>query len=228
MRNETREKEHPDPEGKSSNRIMMNFAARKSIALIGLMLLSLSACDGKTDSGSDSRTKDPVVDRSANGASLKLERRAAFDTTRQRLEMSELPQLDAVDKRLETLFQMIDRRDLTGLEKMVYPGEGVHVDLKAHRTVPELKKELSQPDGYFQKFYLDSQLLRQSTGDSSQVSLHELFNKNSRVQAEYYLEPGATQIEVRFYLGSTPEENFRVNNAVLIQREGEWYFLQLP
>mgnify|MGYP001345594490 FL=1 len=59
------------------------------------------------------------------------------------------------------------------------------------------------------------------------MSLHELLNKNSRVYAEYYLEPGATQIEVRFFLGSTPEESFRINNAVLIQRDGEWYFLQL-
>lgn len=168
-----------------------------------------------------------MVDRGAKDSALILERRAAFDTSRQKLDMDSLPQLDAVDQRLKTLFRMIDDRDLNGLDKMVFPGEGVHIDLKAHRTVSELKAELAEPEGYFQKFYLDSELLRKTTGDPSQMSLHELLNKNSRVYAEYYLEPGATQIEVRFFLGSTPEESFRINNAVLIQRDGEWYFLQL-
>ncbi|MEQ8350068.1 MAG: hypothetical protein RH862_01200 [Leptospiraceae bacterium] len=195
----------------------------RSVCLIPVLLLSSGNCDGKTER----QGPDPVVDRKEENQSLVLERRAAFDTSRQKLDMKKLPQLDAVDRRLKSLFRMIDEQDLSGLEKMVYPGEGVHVDLKAHRTVEELQKELADPDGYFQKFYLDSDLLKETTGDPSQMSLHELLNKNSRVFAEYYLEPGASQIEVRFYLGSTPEESFRINNAVLIQRDGSWYFLQL-
>lgn len=196
---------------------------QSSFFLVLFILTGAGACEGK----SERNAPDPVVDRGAKDSALILERRAAFDTSRQKLDMDSLPQLDAVDQRLKTLFRMIDDRDLNGLDKMVFPGEGVHIDLKAHRTVSELKAELAEPEGYFQKFYLDSELLRKTTGDPSQMSLHELLNKNSRVYAEYYLEPGATQIEVRFFLGSTPEESFRINNAVLIQRDGEWYFLQL-
>ncbi len=200
----------------------MKYQIQRGILLI-LVLCGINGCEGK----SERNAPDPVVNRNAENAPIRLERKAAFDTSRQKLDMESISELDAVDRRLQTLFRMIDDRDLSGLEKMVYPGEGVHVDLKAHRTVAELKDELAEPEGYFQKFYLDSELLKKSTGDPSQMSLHEILNKNSRIFAEYYLEPGTTQIEVRFYLGSTPEESFRINNAVLIKRDGQWYFLQL-
>lgn len=196
---------------------------KRILIAIPFLLLCLSSCEDKTSD----RGADPVVDRGSEEVALKLERLAAYDSNRQELNLEEQPSLDAVDARLKTLFSMIDKQDLSGLPALVDPEEGVHVDLKAHRTVDELKKDLADPRGYFEKFYLDSDLLRKSTGDESQISLHELLNKNSRVFAEYYLEPGGTQVEVRLRLGSTPDESYRINNAVLIKRDGQWFFLQL-
>lgn len=190
---------------------------------VAVLLLSGGSCDGKTENNQ----ADPVVDRKTEEAPLDLERAAAYDSNRQKLEMEQLQELDAVDGRLKELFSMIDERDLSGLPDMIHPSEGVHIDLKAHRTRKEVRAELQKSEGYFQRFYLDSQLLRQTTGDDGQISLHELLNKNERIFTEYYLEPGGSQIEVRFRLGSTPEESYRINNAVLIKRDGQWYFLQL-
>lgn len=201
----------------------MSSTMKRILITIPFLFFCLSSCEDKTPD----QNADPVVDRRSEKVALKLERLAAYDSSRQELSPQEQPGLDAVDARLRTLFSMIDRQDLSGLPALVDPEKGVHVDLKAHRSVDELKQDLADPQGYFEKFYLNSKLLRESTGDDSQVSLHELLNKNSRVFTEYYLEPGGKQIEVRFRLGSTPNESYRVNNAVLIKRDGEWYFLQL-
>jgi hypothetical protein len=190
---------------------------------LSVLLSVLALCDTDPPAG-----PEPLVDRMSEGTKLEIVRRAAYDSNRSLLELENRPELDAVDARLQSLFTMIDERNLTGLPGMVYPAEGVFIDLKAHRTMDQLKSELEQPAGYFEKFYLNSQLLRDETRDQGQVSLHELLNQNARVYTEYFLEPGGTQIEVRFFPGSTPDEAFRLNNAVFILRENTWYFLQLP
>lgn len=185
------------------------------------LILALPHCSDSTESVHHRGGGD-----FANGGP-QIERLAAYDSRRDRLEMESLPQLEEIDANLLRLFQMIQKKDLQSLPEMVHPGDGVFIDLKAHRSIPELKEDLEEQNGYFEQYYLNTGKLQKATGDDSQLSIHDLLEKNEVIKTEYYLEPGGTQVEVKFTLSSTPDQSFRLNNAVFIKRDNHWYFLQL-
>lgn len=129
---------------------------------------------------------------------------------------------------LEQVISFIDSRDLRGLENLVSRQKGLWIDLKTHKSFAELQKEIRRSDGYLQLFYYDTEKLRVHTGDPDRLSVRDVLRHTSTLRADFYMEPGAHECELKLYLIDSPALNYQLNNPVFILEGDTWKIYRLP
>lgn len=128
--------------------------------------------------------------------------------------------------RLQRLMLLVDQERLVDLPAMVSPDRGVYVDLKSHRKSEDLAREISDPAGYLNLYYLDTAGLRENTGDETQLSVRDVLRTTRTIKVDFFRE-SEDEIELKLHLVDNMDESYRLNNPVFI-REGErWLVYRL-
>jgi hypothetical protein len=128
---------------------------------------------------------------------------------------------------LRGLVEMTAQKDFSKLPALVSPRLGLYVDLKAHKSYPDLLKEIEKKEGYFHSFYFDTESLRRETQDSTQLSVRDVLLRSGSIRIDFFFDSGGGQCEVRFHLEKNPGEEYRLNNPLFIRESGEWKLLRL-
>lgn len=136
-------------------------------------------------------------------------------------------QAEQVRKLLEKLVGMVDRRDLSELPGEVSRDAGLFVDLKAHRSYADLERELKNPDGYLNTYYLDSAKLAAKKNDPNSLAVRDVLRLTRTVRADLYMNRDGDYCEVKLHLVDAPSKSYYLNNPVFIKEAGRWYVAQL-
>lgn len=142
-------------------------------------------------------------------------------------EGSKQDDIRAVNEILKSVFQMIEQRNFSDLPKLISPEKGLYIDLKAHKTQQQLTEEIQKADGYFNKFFFDTQALREYTGNPERLALRDILHKSDEVKIDYYLEPGSAEIEAIMHLSDVPQYDPQFNHPVFILEDAQWKLYRL-
>lgn len=132
-----------------------------------------------------------------------------------------------ITRLMNVVMAMVDRKDLRSLPEYVSKEKGLYVDLKAHRTYKDLLKEVEKEDGYLQNFYLNTEALRKSTSNPSQNSVRDILRTTRKLQADFYMEGGSRECELKLHLLDNPEWSYMLNNPVFIKEGDQWKIYRL-
>jgi hypothetical protein len=141
-------------------------------------------------------------------------------------ESERAAQAEQVHALLAKLVGMVDRRDLSALPEEVSRDAGLFVDVKAHRTYADLVRELKDPDGYLNTFYLDSAKLAARKNDPDSLAVRDILRLTRTVRADLYMNRQA-DCEVKLHLVDAPGKSYYLNSPVFIKESGRWYVAQL-
>lgn len=144
-----------------------------------------------------------------------------------RVKPAEQADADRVLELMRTLLAMLEARDIRDFERHVSQSRGLYVDLKAHRTYTQLQKDLQDPAGYLQTYYLNTEALRAKTGENEQLAVADVFRLTRVVTAEVYLQADRKECELRLRLEDAPSKSYYLNNPVFIKEDGEWFIYRL-
>ncbi len=136
-------------------------------------------------------------------------------------------QAEQVRALLEKLVGMVDRRDLRALPGEVSRDAGLFVDVKAHRSYADLERELKDPEGYLNTFYLDSAKLAAKQNDPESLAVRDILRLTRTVRADLYMNRQGDYCEVKLHLVDAPGKSYYLNNPVFIKESGRWYVAQL-
>lgn len=128
---------------------------------------------------------------------------------------------------LAKLAAMVDRRDLSELPREVSRDAGLFVDLKAHRTYADLERDLQNPDGYLNTYYLDSAKLAAKKNDPNSIAVRDVLRLTRTVRADLFMNREGDYCEVKLHLVDAPSKSYYLNNPVFIKEAGRWYVAQL-
>ncbi len=131
---------------------------------------------------------------------------------------------------LEELIAMVDRRDLAALPEHVNQERGLYVDLKAHREFADIAADVRNPSGYLNTYYLDTEALRQRSGDPESVAVRDVLRLSRTIIADAYLsrtDSGERQVELRLRLEDAPTKSYYLNNPVFVKDETGWTVFRL-
>ncbi|MBI3396443.1 MAG: hypothetical protein HY042_11450 [Spirochaetia bacterium] len=132
-----------------------------------------------------------------------------------------------IKKELAVLFAMVDRKDWTGLADHVSADRGLYIDLKSHKTREQLDKELHNPEGYLQRFYFNTEALRKHTGNAEQLAVRDILRTTRTIKADFYMEPGERECELKLRLEDNPDMSYMLNNPVFIKENDLWKVYRL-
>lgn len=138
--------------------------------------------------------------------------------------------VEAAVELLEELIAMVDRRDLSPLPDHVNAERGLYVDLKAHRERADISADVRDPAGYLNTYYLDTDALRERTGDPESVAVRDVLRLSRSIVADAYLsstDSGERQIELRLRLEDAPTKSYYLNNPVFVKDETGWTVFRL-
>ena len=117
--------------------------------------------------------------------------------------------------------------DLAKLLEWVSPGEGLYVDLKAHRTHGAVASDLADPQGYIRTYYLNTERLRERASSQEQLAVRDVLKLTRTVTADVYLQEDGRQCELRLRLDDAPSKSYYLNNPVFIHENGKWFIYRL-
>jgi hypothetical protein len=129
---------------------------------------------------------------------------------------------------LQNMFEAVEKKDLSDLNRMIHAEKGVWIDLKARKTAAEFAADLANPDGYVNTYYLNTDALRRKTGETDQLSIGDLIAESDRIRADLFFQED--ECEVRLTI-ERPErlssQSYRFNNPYFIRQDGRWYLYRL-
>ena len=128
---------------------------------------------------------------------------------------------------LARMIAMVDKKDLNGLLALTSKEKGLWIDLKSHKKYNDLPKEISKTNGYLSMFYLDTEQLRAYTGNKESLSVRDLLRYSSTLKADFYMEPGALECELKLFLEDYPDYSYQLNNPVFIKEGDTWKIYRL-
>ncbi|MCR9143573.1 MAG: hypothetical protein NXI24_15100 [bacterium] len=128
---------------------------------------------------------------------------------------------------MRKLMGMLEDQEIRGLAQHVSPGKGLYVDLKAHRTRAAVQKDLQDPEGYLQTYYLNTENLRLRTEDPDQLAVRDILHLTRVMTADVYLQADGRQCELRLRLEDAPSKSYYLNNPVFVKEDGEWFIYRL-
>ena len=117
--------------------------------------------------------------------------------------------------------------DLSILLNHVNKQKGVYIDLKAHKTYAELKKQIEDPDSYLNTFFLYSDKLKKTTNDSKQVAIKDILSSQKNIKIELFFNETGDECEARIFLERKKKENYRLNNPYFVKIKDKWYIYRL-
>lgn len=204
------------------------------VVVVPLALLILSGCNGDADSENGVRERDGVVigDGAPPGADGLYAELPQVQMGEIVLESGQISAADrdraaAVLDRLREIVAMLDRKDLSELPRLVSPGKGLYVDLKAHRTRDWVIADLRKPTGYIHTHYLNTETLQQRTEESSQLAVRDILRLTRVLTADVYLQEDGLQCELRLRLEDAPSKSYYLNNPVFVFEGDQWLVYRL-
>ena len=140
---------------------------------------------------------------------------------------AEMTDARRVLKLMRELLAMLEAQEIRGLARHVSPNRGLYVDLKAHRSLGDIQKDLSDPEGYLQTYYLNTETLRSRTEDPGQLAVRDILRLTRVVTADVYMQADRKQCELRLRLEDAPSKSYYLNNPVFIKENEEWFIYRL-
>ncbi|MEQ9365861.1 MAG: hypothetical protein RIF32_16580 [Leptospirales bacterium] len=128
---------------------------------------------------------------------------------------------------MRELLVMLEAREIRGLARHVSPNRGLYVDLKAHRSHGDIQKDLRDPEGYLQTYYLNTETLRSRTEDPGQLAVRDILRLTRVVTADVYMQADRKQCELRLRLEDAPSKSYYLNNPVFVKENEEWFIYRL-
>jgi len=204
---------------------MTTFPAFRAHSFAFSVLLAtaflLMSCEGQDDSGRE------LSELRRYDASPEVEIGVIYWQT----DLSPGEQREAVEpvaEALEKVVRMVYNRNLESLPEMVHPQDGLYVDLKAHRTLPEVREAVADPESYLNVYFLDTDALRaERPEDPDRISVRDVLRLTRTLQGDFYMSRDGDFCEVRLTLKDAPSRSYFLNNPVFIKENGEWYVHRL-
>ncbi|TGL37862.1 hypothetical protein [Leptospira perdikensis] len=112
------------------------------------------------------------------------------------------------------------------LPNLVHPTKGLYVDAKGYWTYVEVKKDLADPNGYFQVYYFDSKKLDEKKGSVGNLTVREVFLSAKQVWVDFYAG-SSEEVEVKFRFLENPKLERYLINPSFVKEDGKWYLLRM-
>ena len=190
--------------------------------------LAFSACEDQPDSESvASRGGEPAIElRSYDGMPDVQAGTIYVGEDSNKGGPAETAEAERVLELMRALLGMLDAGEIRGLERYVSSERGLYVDLKAHRTRDWVAKDLQNPTGYLQTYYINTEALRSRTEDPGQLAVRDILRLTRVLTADVYLQADGKQCELRLRLEDAPSKSYYLNNPVF--RSGKWRVVHTP
>ncbi len=131
-----------------------------------------------------------------------------------------------IKKKMDLLLLDICEGHLEHLPEMVDPALGLFVDAKALWTKDEVEKDLSDPKGYFQTYFFNSDLLDKKKGSSGNQTVRDLFLQSGGVKLDFYFD-SHKECEVKVSFVQNPKLARRLINPVFAKFQTDWILMRL-
>lgn len=127
---------------------------------------------------------------------------------------------------LKVLLADLCARSFSHLPSLIHPEKGLYVDAKGYWTYAEVKKDLGDPNGYFQVYYFDSKKLDEKKGSVGNLTVRDVFLSAKQVWVDFYAG-SSEEVEVRFRFAENPKLERYLINPSFMKTEGKWYLLRM-
>lgn len=128
---------------------------------------------------------------------------------------------------LQAVAEAIESGDPIAIAHYIHPERGIYIDLKAHWSLEKFRLDAESRTGHLNTFYIDTERLRQKTGDITQISIREILSKTGSIDVELFFGEDGEICELRLHLLDHPELNYYLNNPVFIKIDSVWYLYRL-
>ncbi|MBM9592869.1 hypothetical protein JWG41_20725 [Leptospira sp. 201903075] len=168
---------------------------------------------GESNSPSDANVKDV-------GCPIPLTKGVVYGTSLSKFDETYLL------AELKVLLADLCARSFSHLPSLIHPEKGLYVDAKGYWTYAEVKKDLGDPNGYFQVYYFDSKKLDEKKGSVGNLTVRDVFLSAKQVWVDFYAG-SSEEVEVRFRFAENPKLERYLINPSFMKTEGKWYLLRM-
>ncbi|MCW7492394.1 hypothetical protein ND861_06980 [Leptospira sp. 2 VSF19] len=127
---------------------------------------------------------------------------------------------------LKVLLGDLCEKKFDHLVSLIHPNLGLYVDAKGYWTIEDVKKDLKDPNGYFQVYYFDSEKLDQKKGSSGNLTVRAVFAFTKQVFVDIYVA-SIEEVEIKFRFEENPKLERYLINPSFMKSEGNWYLLRM-
>lgn len=131
-----------------------------------------------------------------------------------------------IESLLRIVLDDICEGNLRHLKDIIDPIQGLYVDAKGHYTYEEVLQDLSNPEGYFQTYYFDPQLLAKRKGTNSYLTVRQSLVSAGEIFADFYIS-SKEEVEVRLRFSENAANAENLINSSFSKKKGKWYLLRI-
>ncbi|MCZ8341967.1 MAG: hypothetical protein O9301_02965 [Leptospira sp.] len=131
-----------------------------------------------------------------------------------------------IESLLNILLADICEGKLVRLTEIIDPIQGLYVDAKGFYAYEEVLQDLANPEGYFQTYYFDPQLLAKRKGTNSYLTVRQSLVSAGEIYADYYIS-SREEVEVRLRFSENTENAENLINSSFSKKKGKWYLLRI-